>query len=96
MTDLAFRADGATLASSDNKTELCLWDLATGELINQPASTLSVPDPKYSYHVAFSPDGNYVAAGYGYNAVLSYRDYPIDNNSDVLVQHTSAVLDVAF
>ena len=96
VTDLAFSADGATLASSDNKTELCLWELATGELINQPASTLTVPDPKYSYHVAFSPDGNYLAAGYGYNAVLSYRDYPIDNNSDVLVQHTSAVLDVAF
>jgi WD40 repeat protein len=46
--------------------------------------------------MTFSPDENYMAAGYGYNAVLSYRDYPIDNYSDILIQHTSAILDLAF
>ncbi len=44
VTDLAFSADGAMLASADNRTQLCLWDMGTGGLINQPSSNLSVPD----------------------------------------------------
>ena len=96
VTDLAFSADGTTLASADNQTELCLWDMATGDQLNEPVSTLSIPDPKYSFHVTFNPDASYVAAGFGYNAVLSNRDVPIYNNSKVLIQHTSAILDLAY
>jgi WD40 repeat protein len=92
VTDLAFTPDGTTLASSDDQTEVRLWDMATGELTNQPKSGVSG-----SMHLAFSPASWNLTGGFGYNSVVSYKQDPGDlNDADILVQHTSAIFDLAY
>jgi len=92
VTDLAFNPDGTTLASSDDETEVRLWDMATGELTNQPKSGVSG-----SMHLAFSPASGDLTGGFGYNSVLSYKQDPGDlNDADILIQHTSAIFDLAY
>ena len=97
VTDLAFSTTGTMLVSSDDKLELRLWDPGSGELINEPYTSLSATDQGYEYHVTFSPSYDYLAAGYGFNAVLAYYGDPTDSSaSENLVQHTSTLRDLTY
>jgi WD40 repeat protein len=55
---VAWRHDGAALASTGENGKVVLWDPATGAPIRELG-----PFAKMAQFVAFSPDGKFVAAG---------------------------------
>ncbi len=59
---VAFSPDGTVLASGGKTGDLKLWDVATGKEI----ATLHAPNQDLIWHLAFSPDGKYLAVAEGH------------------------------
>ena len=62
MRCVCFAPTGKYIASCSDDGTVRVWDAATGEAVGSP---LGVDGPVWC--VNFSPDGEFIAAGYGYD-----------------------------
>lgn len=67
---LAFAADGKTLSATDRQGLIQLWDVATGQPIGAPEKV----DSSMTHPQAFSPDGQRVLSGQGYDNTAILRN----------------------
>jgi WD40 repeat protein len=72
----AFSPDGTTLALAMDTGEVSLWDITNKAKITQlgsPLVTGSTSSSAEALALAYSPDGKYVAAGFGFTTTPSVR-----------------------
>ena len=65
--DLVFSSDGSLLAMAGanwEKDAVVVWDTETGNIVATPMVEHKTPDPKSVFSVAFSPDGDRLAASF--------------------------------
>jgi WD40 repeat protein len=96
---LAFSADGGTLAGADFAGNIILWDLATAQV----RTTFRQEDGRRIRALAFSPDGQLLAAAVGDRpgrdhepGLIELWDAATGQRRLTLTGHTNAVLSVAF
>jgi len=90
VTSVAFRPDGAVLASGSNDNTIKLWDMETGRL----RKTI-ITHPAYVHAVAFSPDGRLLAAG-GEDFTVKLWNARTGERLQTLAGHSGVVEALAF
>lgn len=100
---LAFRPDSKLLASTRNRGELRLWDVATGELLDKVDHSGGMDGFVTDRGLAFSPDGKTLAVGMasgiettGHIFLWDVQDGNRFNRRTILKDHTEGVLGLAF
>jgi WD40 repeat protein/tRNA A-37 threonylcarbamoyl transferase component Bud32 len=94
VTTIAFRPDGAWLATADDGGNVQLWDIATGKVVR----TLKIHDYNIAA-LAFHPNGRWLAAaGEKAGNPGAVRVYDTETGNEVysLKEHTKAVRALAF
>jgi WD40 repeat protein len=99
LNDLAFSADGRTLAGADYAGNIILWDTASAKA----RLTLKQEDQRRIRSLAFSPDGKTLAAAIGDRpgrdhepGLIVLWDATTGQRRLTLTGHTNEVLSVAF
>ena len=94
---VAFSPDGTMLASASADASLCLWDVATGDVLHRLKCELTGANTTRSWcwSVAFSPDSKKIVAG-GEDKIVWLWDITNDFLSRKLEGHMEAVKSVAF
>ena len=90
---VGFDPSGKKLVSGSADKTVRIWDVTTGESIGSP---LNVDGRVFS--VSFSPDGEFIAAGYGYpgNAIQIFKAQTGEKFQSPLAGHTDWVTQVEF
>jgi WD40 repeat protein len=91
VSSVAFSPDGHTLASSSLDNTVRLWDVATG----QPLDEFHIRDGNWVWSVAFSPDGQTLASGSNDGTIYLW-DMGTYQLVGELTAHDNAVQSVAF
>ena len=83
---MCFAPKGNYIASCSDDGTVWVWDAATGKLVGSP---LNVDGRVFS--VSFSPDGEFIAAGYGYpgNAIQIFKAQTGEKFQSPLTGHSS-------
>jgi WD40 repeat protein len=105
-TSVAFSPDGRMLASAHSHGEIVLWDVTTGEQLEDPLTTPG--DYDYIYGLSFSPDGKTLASSGSVGGVDPTRTRGLDDAvllwdvasrqpiGDPLLGHDAEIQSVAF
>ncbi|MEZ4713426.1 MAG: BTAD domain-containing putative transcriptional regulator [Caldilineaceae bacterium] len=86
---LAFSPDGAVLASAGYDQSICVWNLASGAMLQRFSGHSSC-----IYSLAFSPDGRWIASGSDDQTIRLWELQ--SQNCRILRGHTERVYGVAF
>ena len=92
VVSVCFSSDGKQIASGSRDRTVKIWNASSGEL----QSTLNVDGRIFS--VSFSPDGEFIAAGYGYpgNAIQIFKAQTGEKFQSPLTGHSERVNCVVF
>lgn len=99
IESLAFSQDGNRLASTDTQSGLRLWDLTRTDAVD--SSTPEIAPDLNLHTVTFSPEGQFLVAGFGTTTSwFSITNQPVPSYYDLikqpLIEHTSVIRDIAF
>src|SRR5439155_18242673 len=92
VREIVFSPDGRHFATGSFDGTARVWETATGRPAGPP-----LPHENYVAAVAFSPDGNTLAAGdYGPNGLIKLWDWRTGKEARPALRHDDIVLNVTF